>query len=63
MICAELRVLLRRPADDGERPDRPVAVVDALDVQHRERVGQAVVAEMIAERAFGKLLLRIDRAA
>ena len=36
---AERRVLLRRPADDGERPDRPRPVVDLLDVQYRERVG------------------------
>ncbi len=33
---AEDRVFLRRPADDGERPDRVVAVIDVLDAQHRE---------------------------
>ena len=60
--CAERRVFLRRPADDGERPDRAVAVIDALDVQHREVVRQAVVAEVIAERPFGQLRVGIDRA-
>ena len=50
---AEGRVLLRRPADDGERPDRVLAVVDRLDAQHGEVVGQAVVAEVVAERPLG----------
>jgi cysteine desulfurase len=49
---AERGVLLRRPADDGERPDRPGPVVDRLDRHHRERVRQAVVAEVVAERAL-----------
>ena len=62
MMSAEDGILLRRPADDRERPDRPVAVVDALDVQHREIVGKAVIAEMIAERSFRQLPRRIDRA-
>ena len=35
---AEDAVLLRRPADHGEGPDRVVAVVDAAHVQHREIV-------------------------
>ena len=54
---AEDRVFLRRPADDGERPDRAVAVIDVLDAQHREIVLQAVVAQVIAERAFGQQLV------
>ena len=33
---AEDRVFLRRPADDRERPDRIVAMIDLLDAQHRE---------------------------
>ena len=59
---AEDRVFLRRPADDGERPDRVGAMIDVLDVQHREIVRQAVVAQMIAERSLGQLPLGIDRA-
>src|SRR5215831_12369736 len=53
-------VLLRRPADDGERPNRSFPVIDALDVQHREIVLQAVVAEVIAKRPLGQRALRID---
>ena len=52
---AEAGVLLRRPADHRERPDRVLAVIDLLDVQHRERMRQAVIAEVIAERPFGQL--------
>jgi len=59
---AEAGVFLRRPADDGERPDGVVAVIDVLDVQHGEVVRQRVVAEVVAERAFGQLPLRIDGA-
>ena len=59
---AEAGVLLRRPADDGERPDRVRAVIDGLDVQDGKVVRQAVVAEVIAERPFGQLPVGIDRA-
>ena len=62
MIWPKHGVLLRRPADDGERPDRPLAVIDALDVQHREIVGEAVIAEVVAERPFRQLPRRIDGA-
>ena len=55
---AEHRILLRRPAHHGERPDRAVAVIDVLDAKHGEIVRQAVVAQMVAERAFGQLLVR-----
>ena len=54
---AEDRVFLRRPADDRERPDRAVAVIDVLDAQHREIVLQTVVAQVIAERPFGQQLV------
>ena len=50
---AEDRVFLRRAADHRERPDRVAAVIDVLDPHHREIVGQAVVAQVIAERPFG----------
>ena len=50
---AERGVLLRRPADRGERPDRAGAVVDPLDPEHGEVVGQAVIAEVVAERPLG----------
>src|ERR1043166_8993400 len=59
---AETSILLRRPADDGEGPHRVTAMVDLLHVQHWERVLQAVITEMIAERALGELLVRIDGA-
>ena len=35
---AERRVFLGRPSHRGERPDGPVAVIDAFDAQHREVV-------------------------
>ena len=59
---AEHRVFLRRPADDGERPDRVAAAVHCFDLQHREGVREAVVAEVIAERAFGEQAIGVDRA-
>ena len=62
MSLAEAGVFLRRPADDRERPDRVRPVIDVLHVQHRKVVGEAVVAEVIAERAFGQLPRRIDGA-
>ena len=40
-----------RPTVNGQMA--PVAVVDALDAQHREVVRQAVIAEVVAERPFG----------
>ena len=52
---AEHRVFLRRAADHRERPDRVVAMVDALDQHHREIVRQAVVAQVIAEGSLGQL--------
>ena len=58
---AERGVLLGRAADRGERPDRPVAVVDALDAQHGEVVREAVIAEVVAERALGLAACGIDR--
>src|SRR5688572_28269268 len=60
---AEARVLLWRPAHDGKGPDRVLAMINCLDVQNRERVPQAVIAQVIAERTFGQLLVRIDNAA
>ena len=39
------------------------AMVHALDAQHRKVVRQAVVAQVIAERALGQLALGIDGAA
>ena len=51
---AERRVFLRRAADDGERPDGASAMRDRLDVEHRKIVRQAVVAQMIAKRSFGR---------
>ncbi len=60
---AEDRVFLRRAADDGERPDGTVAVIDALDAEDGEVVLQAVVAEVVAEGAFGQELVGDDGAA
>ena len=59
---AERRVFLRRPAHRGERPDGALAVIHPLDSQHREVVGQAVVAEVVAERPLGLPHVRVDRA-
>ena len=60
---AEHRVLLRRPADDREGPDGVLAVVHPLDDHHGEIVGQAVVAEVIAEGPLGQLAAGVDVAA
>ena len=59
---AEHRVLLRRPADDRERPDGIAAAEYMLDLQHRKRMRKAVVTEVIAERSLGQQPLGIDRA-
>src|SRR5690606_9548406 len=59
---SEGRVLLRRPADHGEGPDRIAAMPNLLDAQEGEIVDEAVVAEVIAERAFRSGLARVDRA-
>jgi hypothetical protein len=57
---AEDAVFLGRAADHGEGPDRVAAVVDAADVQHREIVLEAVVAEVVAEGPFGLELAGMD---
>ena len=56
---AENTVLLRRPADHGERPDGVPAVVDAAHAQHGKTVCQAVIAQVIAERPLGLAYVRI----
>src|SRR5262249_35619605 len=43
---AEAGVLLGGPADDGKGPDGARAVVDVLDLEDGEVVGEAVVAEV-----------------
>src|SRR5436190_3727945 len=53
---AEDRVFLRRAADDGERPDRVVAMIYVFDAEDGKVVLQAVVAKVIAERTLGKEL-------
>ena len=50
---AERRVFLGRPSDRSERPDRPVAVVNAFDPQHGKIVLEAVIAEVVAKRPLG----------
>ena len=59
---AEGGVFLRRPADNGEGPDRALAVIDGIDVQHGKFVRQAVISQVVAERAFGQGLAWIDGA-
>jgi hypothetical protein len=59
---AEAGVFLRRPADDRERPDRVGPMKDLVDDEHREVVNPRVIAEMIAERSFGKRTTRVNRA-
>ena len=51
---AKRRILLRRPPDGRERPNRPIAMRDRLDVEDRKIVRETVVAEMIAKRSFGR---------
>src|SRR5262249_62167083 len=54
---AEAGVFLRRPADDGERPDRILAVIYLVNIQHRKRMSETVVSQVVAEWSFGKLQL------
>src|SRR5438046_2572065 len=60
---AKRRILLRRSADDGERPYGALAMIDTLDPQHWKLVREAVIAQVIAEGTF-RLLggARIDAA-
>ena len=48
------RVFLRWPSHDGKRPDGAFAVIDGRDFENGEVVREAVIAEVISERAFGK---------
>ena len=50
---AEERVFLRRPADHGDGPDRPLAVPDVIHAEQRKLVPPGVVAEVVAERPLG----------
>ena len=49
---AEGRIFLRGAADAREGPDGALAVVDALDAEDGEVVGEAVIAEVVAEGAL-----------
>src|SRR6478672_4942543 len=60
---AKGRVLLRRTADDGERPDRPRPVVHLAHAEDGEVVLEAVVPEVVAERALRLGEVRLDLAA
>ena len=57
---AEHRVFLRRATHHGERPDGVGAMIDALHQHHGKLVRQAVVAQVIAEGAFGQLPCGIE---
>ena len=57
---AEAGILLRRPADYRKGPDGLGAVVDSLDLEDGEVVHQTVVAEVVAEGAFGELAVVSD---
>ncbi len=59
---AERGVFLGRSADRGERPDGAGSVVDALDLEDREVVRQAVIAQVVAERPFGLAGVGVDGA-
>lgn len=52
----EDRVLLRRTSDHRERPHGVVAVIYAVHAEKGEVVGEAVVAQVIAERSFALAL-------
>src|SRR5262245_30471424 len=49
---AEGGVLLRRPADYGEWPNRAGPMADVFHPQNRKRMRQAVIAKMVAKRAL-----------
>ena len=50
---AKACVFLGWPADDGEGPNGPGAVINFLDLNEREGMGEAVVAEVVAKRTLG----------
>ena len=45
-------VFLWRSADNRERPDGIIAMVDGFYIHHRKRMCQTVVSQVIAKRAF-----------
>lgn len=49
---AEGGVLLRRPPDNGEGPNRSVSMPNMLNLHDRKVVTQTVVSQVVAERAF-----------
>ncbi len=53
-------VLHRRPADDGGRVDRVLAVRDRRDVEHRVVVGERVEPGVVAERPLAAPLVGVD---
>ncbi|MNW64817.1 hypothetical protein D3C74_431320 [compost metagenome] len=46
----ERGILLRRASYNSEREDRPLFRINLMHLHHRERMGQAVVAQMVAKR-------------
>src|SRR6056297_3981366 len=54
----EAGILLWRPADGSEGPDRIRTMVDAFYLEHRKIMGQAVIAKVVAERSFPFKLIR-----
>ena len=57
---AEGGVFLGRTSYDSKGPDGVLAVIDVFDLEDREVVGEAVVAEVVAEGAFGFCLAGRD---
>src|SRR5262245_47798781 len=53
---AKGRVFLRWPTHHGERPDGIGPMPNTIHRQHRKRMRETVVAEVIAERPFRKQL-------
>src|SRR5262249_9087772 len=51
---AKVRVFLRRPANDSERPNRAISMRNVFDVKHGGRIDQTVVSQMISEGPFGQ---------
>jgi hypothetical protein len=59
---AERRVLLRWSSHHRKGPDGPLSTPDPINLENGKVVLQAVVAQVIAKRAFREQAARVDRA-
>jgi hypothetical protein len=56
----ENSVFLRRPAHSGKGPDSVCPMINLFHLEYREIMGKAVISQMVSERTFWQLTLRIN---